>query len=141
MNWGYRIVFSLAAFMLFIIGSTIYMVSKNKDTLEEDDYYEQSLHYDETYNKKESLLHDHAKPQVRVDQDTLYIQFTTKNNSGKLNFKRPDEGNLDISIPFSTATEKFNLPISTFKKGNWNLEIDWKNGANSYLSDHSVYRQ
>jgi len=139
MNWGYKIVFGLGAFVLFIVGLAIYMVSNDTDTLEDDDYYERSLNYDETYRKKENLNHNHAKPTIRISQDTMLIKFISADNKGQLHFKRPDDNKLDVSLPFATPTDQFKLPLSTFKKGNWNLEIDWKSGADSYLVDQHVY--
>ena len=141
MNWGYKIVFGLGAFMLFIIGAGIYMVTHDSDTLVESDYYEKGLNYDETFHKKENLLNDHAKPRIQVLQDTLLIQFSSSVNKGNLNFKRLDDKNQDQQLPFYTNSNQFKLPISSFKKGNWNLEIDWVNSNKSYISDHAVFIQ
>ncbi|MCT1532017.1 FixH family protein [Sphingobacterium daejeonense] len=141
MNWGYKIVFGLGAFMLFIIGAGIYMVTHDSDTLVESDYYEKGLNYDETFHKKENLLNDHAKPRIQVLKDTLLIQFSSSVNKGNLNFKRLDDKNQDQQLPFYTNSNQFKLPISSFKKGNWNLEIDWVNSSKSYISDHAVFIQ
>jgi hypothetical protein len=141
MNWGYKIVFGLGAFMLFIIGAGIYMVTHDSDTLVESDYYEKGLNYDETFHKKENLLNDHAKPRIQVLKDTLLIQFSSSVNKGNLNFKRLDDKNQDQQLPFYTNSNQFKLPISSFKKGNWNLEIDWVNSNKSYISDHAVFIQ
>lgn len=139
MNWGYKIVFGLGGFILFIVGLAVYMVSQNTDTLEDDDYYERGLNYDETYRKKENLSRNHAKPTIRINQDTLLIQFIAADNKGHLHFKRPDDNKLDISLPFATQGDLFKLPLTTFKKGNWNLEIDWVSAGDSYLIDQHVY--
>ncbi|GGE17533.1 MULTISPECIES: FixH family protein [Sphingobacterium] len=141
MNWGYKIVFGLGAFMLFIIGAGIYMVSHDNDTLVESDYYEKGLNYDETFHKKENLLNDHARPKIQLLKDTLLIQFSTTGNEGNLNFKRLDDKSLDLQLPFFSKTNQFKLPVSTFKKGNWNLEIDWVHSDKSYISDHAVFIQ
>ena len=141
MNWGYKIVFGLGAFMLFIIGAGVYMVTHDSDTLVESDYYEKGLNYDETFHKKENLLNDHAKPRIQVLKDTLLIQFSSSVNKGNLNFKRLDDKNQDQQLPFYTNSNQFKLPISSFKKGNWNLEIDWVNSSKSYISDHAVFIQ
>ena len=141
MNWGYKIVFGLGAFMLFIIGAGIYMVTHDSDTLVESDYYEKGLNYDETFHKKENLLNDHAKPRIQVLKDTVLIQFSSSVNKGNLNFKRLDDKNQDQQLPFYTNSNQFKLPISSFKKGNWNLEIDWVNSSKSYISDHAVFIQ
>jgi hypothetical protein len=99
------------------------------------------LNYDETFHKKENLLNDHAKPRIQVLKDTLLIQFSSSVNKGNLNFKRLDDKNQDQQLPFYTNSNQFKLPISSFKKGNWNLEIDWVNSNKSYISDHAVFIQ
>lgn len=141
MNWGYKIVFGLGAFMLFIIGAGIYMVSHDTDTLVDTDYYEKSLTYDETIHKKQNLLDDRAKPTIKVQKDTLILAFASDGNKGSLNFLRPDDRKVDVTLPFQTSTNEFKLPIKTFKRGNWNLEIDWEHAGKPYISDHAVFIQ
>ncbi|GAA4140562.1 hypothetical protein GCM10022216_19790 [Sphingobacterium kyonggiense] len=141
MNWGYKIVFGLGAFMLFIIGAGIYMVTHDSDSLVDPDYYENSLNYDVTYHKKENLLKDHAKPKIQLLKDTLLISFVEVGNQGNLIFKRPDNGKFDKTLPFSTSSKEFKLPLSSFEKGNWNLAIDWKHSNVEYISDHAVFIQ
>src|SRR5690606_18345596 len=127
-----RIIVGLGAFIIFIVGSGIYMVTKNTDTLEEEDYYEKSLAYDEVYNRKQNVLDDAAKPHVRVQNDTLYITFKNNANKGELQFKRPSDGALDVTLPFATSSTHYQLPVSTFKRGNWNLEISWQGSGTAY---------
>ncbi|SFT07650.1 FixH family protein [Sphingobacterium wenxiniae] len=139
MNWGVKIIVGLAAFIIFIVGSGIYMVTKNTDTLEEDDYYEKSLTYDDVYNRKQNLLDDAAKPAIKIQQDTLYILFKSNVNKGELQFKRPSDASLDITLPFATTSRQFQLPVSTFKRGNWKLDINWEGDGKAYLSQHSLF--
>jgi len=139
MNWGLKIVLGLGAFMLFIIGAGIYMVTKNTDTLEDIDYYKKSLDYDHVYQGKQNLEDDDAKPDIQVQGDTLYIAFKHAGNKGDLIFKRPSDGSLDLTLPFLTHATDYQLPVSTFKKGNWKLEINWQHGSTLYISTHSLF--
>ncbi|MEJ5054019.1 FixH family protein [Sphingobacterium sp. MYb382] len=139
MNWGVKIVISLAAFIIFIVASCIYMISRDTDSLEDEDYYEKSLTYDEVYARKSNLEVDKATPIIKVSNDTLYVHFTKSDNQGKLLFKRPSDASLDISLPFATKGETFQLPLSTFVKGSWNLDVAWSNNQKSYLSSHRIF--
>lgn len=141
MNWGNKIVVGLAAFMIFIGGSVIYMVTKDSDTLIDEDYYENSLSYDEVYASKQNLINDHAKPGVLLSKDTLTITFVAPHNEGKLVFKRPSDGSLDREIPFSVKDKHYKLPISSFTKGNWVLDISWTQANTSYLHSQSLFIQ
>lgn len=46
MNWGLKIVISLALFVALIVSFGVYMVSKDTDSLVAPDYYERGLNYD-----------------------------------------------------------------------------------------------
>ncbi len=139
MSWGIKIIIGLGTFMLFIISAGLYMVVKNTDSLEESDYYEKSLTYDQVYAEKQNLLKDHAEPTVQVLADTLCLQFKEAHNHGVLKFKRPADSSMDVTWPFATTDGSYKIAIESFEKGNWQLEISWKNGHTSYLSDHSLY--
>lgn len=141
MNWGMRIVLGLGTFMLFIICSVIYMVSKDSDTLIDDEYYEHSLNYDEVYDRKQNLQDDQATPNVKLVSDTMIITFKSENIKGDLNFKRPSDGELDKKIPLYTNTDVFKLPISALAKGNWSLEILWESQGKAYIHNQSIFIQ
>lgn len=141
MNWGLGIVLGLGAFMLFIIGSVIYMTNKNTDTLDDQDYYERGLNYDEIYVLRENLQQDHAKPTLRITPDTLSIQFIKADNKGDMIWKRPSDGAMDKSIPFLTRTGIFKLPLTSFSKGSWKLELRWHSDGKEYISEHNVFVQ
>lgn len=139
MNWGLKIVIGLGAFMIFIVAAGVYMVSHDSDSLVDNDYYEKSLAYDEVYLSKENLENDDAKPIIKVSNDTLFIHFVHADNHGELQFKRPSDGKLDVTLPFATKTNNLQLPVSTFTKGSWDLDVNWKSNSKSYLSSHHLF--
>lgn len=141
MNWGHGIVIGLAAFMLFIVGAVIYMTNKNTDTLDDRDYYERGLNYDEVYSLRENLQQDDAKPTLQVSLDTLTIQFVKAGNRGEMMWKRPSDGSLDKNIPFQTDTDTFKLLLNSFSRGSWKLELRWNSGGTDYISEHNVFIQ
>jgi len=139
MDWGTKIAAGLGTFVLLIVGTGIYMVTQNTDTLEEADYYEKSLDYDQVYREKQNLEDDRARPQVSVRGDTLHITFRDAENRGELRFKRPSDGSLDLTLPFATRSTDYQLPAATFKKGNWKLEIRWQGNGRPYISEHNLF--
>ncbi|MGE8381456.1 hypothetical protein D3C87_850780 [compost metagenome] len=138
MNWGTKIFLSLAVFMLCIVGAGLYMVSHNSDSLEEDDYYEQGLNYDQAYEKKQNVLNMKESPTVEIRKDTLYIHFASKMNKGKLLFRKPSDNKLDKELPFQTTNSLFVLPISAFDKGMWNLYVDWQSAGKDFLFEEHI---
>lgn len=141
MSWGYKIVFGLGAFMLFIVGAGVYMVTQDSDELIESDYYEKSLHYDEIYMKHQRMLTDNAGPMVALINDTLLIDFKHRKNEGVLRFMRADNKELDRSVPFATSNYHFRLPMGSFKDGKWNLIVDWESGKTSYQLVDILYKE
>lgn len=136
MNWGFKIFFSLGFFMICIVCAGIYMVSQDTDTLIDEDYYEKGLNYDEVFEKKQNVISHQAKPTIKVERDTLYIEFTKNANRGKLIFKKPSDGSLDMELPFQTKSHSYQLPLQSLKKGAWNLEIVWEQDGSAYVADH-----
>lgn len=139
MSWGNKIIIGLACFMIFIVGAGIYMVSKDSDSLIDEDYYENSLSYDKIYERKQNLYKEDAVPNIQLAKDTLKIQFVAMDNQGTLTFKRPSDGSLDKAIPFSTKGNEFILPMASFKRGNWNLEISWTEGGKMFQYTKSLF--
>lgn len=138
MNWGIRIIIVLGLFMSFIISVVVYMTNHDKDTLIDNDYYEKSLTYDEVYSRRMNLQTDHATPVVTVIKDTLYVSFVNTDNQGQLQFKRLSDSSKDITLPFNTLTKNFQLPIATFIKGSWDLDLAWESNHKAYISSHRI---
>ncbi len=138
MNWGIKIFLSLGVFMASIVAVGIYMVSRDSDSLEEDDYYEQGLNYDRAYEKKQNVLIMQESPTITITGDTLYIHFVSKVNTGKLLLRKPSDSRLDRELPFRTSNNIFVLPLSTFDRGMWNLYIDWKSLGRDFLFEEHI---
>lgn len=139
MNWGLKIIFGMGLAMLLIVATVVYMVGKDTDMLEENDYYERGLNYDEVYTSKQNLLQDNAEPTITVQADTLQILFTKNGNKGIVHFKRPSDGHLDVDSSFETSANLLKLPTSTFKRGNWRIEIVWESAGTSYIFEKALF--
>ncbi len=124
--------------MSCIVAAGKYMDSRDSDSLEEDDYYEQGLNYDQAYEKKQNVLTMQESPRIEIKKDTLYIHFVSKINKGKLLFRKPSDNRLDKELPFQTTNNLFVLPISTFDRGMWNLYIDWKSVGKDFLFEEHI---
>lgn len=138
MNWGLKVVIGLSTFIAFIAGACLYMVKSDKDSLEDPNYYQNSLTYDEVYSSMQNLIDDRAIPSVQVLRDTLFIDFKTANNRGELIFKRPSDGQLDMSLPFETQ-KHYRLSVSGYARGSWRLGIKWSTADKTYISEHNLY--
>lgn len=139
MNWGIKIVIGMISAMSAIVFAGVYMVSHNTDTLEETDYYEKGLSYDVDYAKKENVNLMNEKPIVEISKGMLVIRFKTAVNKGMLTLRRPSDQSLDKQIPIVTSEYTYTLPLTTLKRGQWEMRLDWQNEGKSFLQEERIY--
>jgi len=139
MNWGVKIVIFLAAFMIFIIGSVIYMISTDTDGLEENDYYEQALNYDDTYDRKQNTRDDKAEPTLKIEEGELKIDFTASIKKGNLVLRRLSDRSKDQNIDFSTDEKTYYVDVSKLDSGMWMCILTWENKGKEYLFEEDIF--
>ncbi|QNL48698.1 FixH family protein [Olivibacter sp. SDN3] len=139
MNWGLKIVIGMAMAMTSIVATGIYMVSKDTDTLEEGDYYEKGLSYDDEYAKKENVLVHHARPAIKLLNDSLIINFQHEKNRGMISFRRPSDRAMDRNVVFTTTAPLYKIPINELRKGVWHLRLEWESAGITYLENEELY--
>lgn len=138
MNWGTKIVIGMGIAMAAVVTAGVYMVSHDTDSLEDVDYYEKGLRYDEVYQQKENVTLDHAKARVSIQKGDLKISFNSEHNEGTLRLLRPSDRSLDKKFRFS-ALRIYELPLHDLKSGAWRLELEWKHDGKHYLQDEKFY--
>ncbi len=140
MNWGAKIAVALAVCMSAIVLTVVYMTSKNTDTLEDGDYYERGLSYDDVYAMKVNLQRDRAEPAMEVESDTLTIQFVTEGNQGEALLRRRADRDQDLRVPISTGGgASFRLPLHTFSRGAWQVVLEWESGGVPYYFEKDIF--
>ncbi len=141
MNWGLRIVIGMGLAMTAVVATGIYMVSKDSDTLEENDYYERGMQYEAEYEKKENVVRDHSKATVLMNQDSLIFHFTGAENKGIIYLKRPSDRNMDKTLPFVTSTSYYQISRNQLHTGAWQIRIEWQHDGRNYLQDEHLFLQ
>jgi len=94
MNWGKGIVFTMIAFMLFILSMCYYMFTAPVDEYDHQ-YYEKGLNFDHDYDREVQVYKDHAVPLVVADADNLKLTFSQPVSSGKVTLSRPSDYTMD----------------------------------------------
>ena len=131
----------MAIAMTAIVSAGIYMVSHDTDSLEDSNYYEDGLHYDTAYVKKENTLQDNAKATISLLSDSLSIQFVKEINIGVLTLRRPSDRALDKNIAFHTQNNIYRISTRDLQKGVWQVQLDWKCEGVDYLQEQQLYIQ
>ena len=139
MNWGGYIIIGMATAMSAVVATGIYMVSSDSDTLEDPEYYEKGLAYDQDFNRKEQTIRQQARPDIRVANDTLQIVFSKNGNAGRLLLLRPDNQLEDKTITFSVPGNSYYLPVSALSAGAWQLRLDWEQGQDHFLHEQRIF--
>lgn len=139
MNWGVRIIVILGAFMLFIIGSVVFMLSSDSDALEEKDYYEQALNYDERYDKNKNTLRDKAEPTIEVKETKLILDFPFEVHSGRIELKRPSSKVQDQEMPLSGQDTNYIIDVSKLTSGRWKCIIEWNSEGTDYRFEKDIF--
>lgn len=139
MNWGVRIIMILGVFVLFIIGSVVYMLSVDSDELEEKDYYEQALNYDARYDKNKNTLRDKAEPTIQVKEEKLILDFPFVVHSGKVELKRPSSQVQDQEMVLSDQDMKYSIDVSQLTSGRWKCIIEWNSEGTEYRFEKDIF--
>jgi len=140
MNWGKKIVLTMAVFMLFILGLGAYMLSKQgNDTLVESNYYEKGLIYDEEYDARENTFLEHAEPIITINPNQLILQLKDSANYS-LVLMRPSNAKADQHFSGKTIglSHLILLERKAKDKGIWLLDLKWKTHNKSYQFKKSI---
>ncbi|MGO4878111.1 FixH family protein [Pedobacter psychrotolerans] len=135
MNWGTKILLGMGCFMLFIIAMVGYMFAKHDgDALVEEDYYENGINYNTTYNAAQNMLNDDAQPKITVDQKQLVIRLKDS-ASYQLVLMRPSNKAEDLKFDGKTIGPDHLILVSRahLPKGMWFLHMQWRSHGKDYL--------
>lgn len=139
MNWGVKIFITLLIFMVVAVGTGIYMVSQDHDTLIEDNYYEKGINYDSTYNQKTNVRELKAEPSISVKDNYLQITFTESGNNGIINLQRTSDSSLDQQIPFTIDNKVLKIPTDNISNGEWKIQINWEHEDTPFLFEKNIF--
>jgi hypothetical protein len=140
MNWGKKIVMTMAIFMLFILGLGVYMLSKQgNDTLVENNYYEKGLTYNEEYDAQENTFSEHVEPTITINPNQLILQLKDS-ASYSLLLMRPSNAKADKQLIGKTigANHLILLERKVTDKGIWLLDLKWKSNNKNYQFKKSI---
>src|SRR6476646_4917971 len=102
MNWGYKILFVYAAFVLMIVGM-VYVSSKQTNEMQEENYYVKELKYQDVINGKNNLNALPGRTSITGSVSELKIKIppgaAANITNGKISLLCPSDKKKDISFP------------------------------------------
>jgi hypothetical protein len=144
MNWGYRI---LILYSLFIVGilTMVYKSTQQKVELVSENYYEQEVQYQDQYNRMQNSNQPENKLVVNAMLGSAEIQFPSafinSKVDGKVTFFRPDNKNLDFSVPVELSAGIQKIQSEKLTKGYWKVQIYWNADGKPFYQESKVHIQ
>lgn len=141
-NWGTKLFFAAALFIVFIIVLVTAMM-REKIELVEKDYYESGLNYEnelEKYRRTEGL--DHKIVYVDSTQQLLFSSAMGGNIQGTVFFYRPNQSSKDYTITFAlNEYGSCTIPTQSMDKGLWKVKFEWMLNGDTLAAMHEFYIQ
>lgn len=142
--WPWAIVVTLVIFATFMVAVSVY-ISSDKFQLVSEDYYEETLAYEETIASKKALEKLGVEPSVQYSMSSkvLSISFPEEYRNdvkeSQLKFYRPDDPKKDFSQTVEMdESGSFSLSTQELKFGNWKMTLVWKLGEQSYFIEQDL---
>lgn len=142
MNWGYKILIVIIAFILIMLGM-VYVAMQQTNDMEDTNYYEKELKYQSkidasnnlnAYNSDSILLQLKDAVQIRIPEG-----LDTDFKNGSLEFLRSDDKRKDVNVSFlPDSAGVFKISKSRFTHGFYKVRIAWDNGAQHYYKETSI---
>ena len=138
-NWGTGIVLAFVGFISFIMYFIITMSVNDKYDFDlvTEDYYGQELEFQNDIDKEANSKTLKTNINWKKTEDGLQIHFPEDLDINKIEGKvflyRPSNKQFDFEIPISLSNHNLLIPDKRLLGGRWNIKVDWKYNANSYL--------
>jgi hypothetical protein len=142
-NWGHGI---FVFFTLFVSLSLyqLYASRKYMPDLVHEDYYLDDIHLKDYILKKNNV------------SNLIGFTFSKNSTEDSVKINIPHQNDLDVQVHFLSPLSKkediktinklhinnstLTIPINQLRKGNWNIEVKWKDGGIDYLYEDKIVK-
>ena len=146
MNWGWKIFFITAGFVLFVF-FMVFKAMQQDFHLVYEDYYDKEIKYqgeiDKIRNAKE--LKDGLKIEYLLREDKVKIIYPPEQKNGikgAIFFFRPSDSSLDTSFPIKSGLDGTQIiSASSLKNGLWQVKVNWAYGNKEYQQEKNIILQ
>lgn len=140
MHWGYKIMVTFIVFVIFIL-SLVYIASKQTNEMQEDNYYDKELVYQNVIDGKNNL-EELGTIAITDTTDALVLQVPVAAiqnlTEGKIQFLCPSDEKSDFMTVFSPDAEgKQRIAKASLKSVVYTVRISWKKDSKPYYFEQS----
>jgi hypothetical protein len=141
-NWGTKIAILYISFALLIV-TLVFLSMRQKIDLESKDYYAKELAFQsriDATNKANSCA-ETIQYEFKKDAILLHINpvFLSSDFKGDVYFYRASDSDMDKrwALQFDADGNQV-LPLSDFKKGTYEMELNWQSRSENYFKKISI---
>lgn len=142
MNWGYKILIVIIAFMIAILSMVFVAFRQTNDMLDEN-YYEKEMNYQSLIDAAQNL--NLVNDSLLINQNESYvivhvpITLISNFEKGNLTFLRIDDKRKDFTFDFKPNEEGI-LQIEKFKfiPGTYKARMKWRNLGKDYYREQNL---
>jgi hypothetical protein len=146
MNWGWKIFFITAGFVLFVI-FMVFKAMQQDFHLVYEDYYDKEIKYqgeiDRIKNAKE--LEEGLMIEYLLQEDKVKITYPPtqkKGIKGDILLFRPSDSSLDTSFPVNSGQDGTQfLSTVSLERGLWQVKVKWAYGNKEYQQEKNIILQ
>jgi hypothetical protein len=143
MNWAVRITVLYSGFVAIILTLVTICVGE-KVELESKDYYARELKFQKQIDARtnaesldQQIAHSVSGRSVEITIPSMLLKPSFK---GAVNFIRPSDATLDISVPLAPRSDgKHVIGSSSFTKGVYKMQILISCEGKSYFTEDIIY--
>lgn len=137
LNWGTFLAIGMAAFIIFIVSLGIRMAMSN-DSVEEKNYYEKGLRYDERINSEKNTAALTVKPVISFTAQNSTLQIHMPEDmpveTAELLLYKPDAAKSDVHADVTVLKQTSNaeIELNDLPSGRWIAKFKWNSKGKSY---------
>lgn len=143
MNWGWKIFFVTAGFVLFIL-FMVFKAMQQDFHLVYEDYYDREIKYQGEIDRMRNAraLADQLKIEYLLAENKVKLTYPREHRKsihGDIYFFRPSDSSLDVTMPIQADLDGIQIiSVAGFKKGLWQVKVNWAFGNRSYQEEQNI---
>jgi len=143
-NWGTGIFLFYGAFVTAILFAVIKSTTYDH-SLVIDNYYEEDLQYQKTYDKIQNSQSLSAPLVFHYANEKGVLDFRFPSNigqpKGEIWLYCPNDKSSDKRLKIKTEERQMLIHTSNLKNGYWKVEVNWEADGKSFLDRFSFYNE
>lgn len=142
MNWGYKIMVVIIAFIIGML-SMVFVAFKQTNDMIDEHYYEKEMKYQSLIDAAQNLneVNDSALMEQESGQLLLRLPASLLSGfqKGKLEFLRIDDKKKDFTLDFiPDSSGVFLIDNANFIRGAYKARIQWKSHSKDYYREQNI---